>query len=72
MLGGQQEPVGQQARPAVQRPLRSYPRQFRKVIALGQMGKNYVGRLAVVLILKERSGCLVRKVTHPREHPLLH
>ena len=72
MLGSQQQPVGQQAGMAVQRPLRCDAGQLRKIIALRQMCKNHVCCLAVVLIFKEGCRCLVGEVAHPREHSLLY
>src|ERR1039458_2044105 len=72
MLRRQQQPVGQKAGPPVQRPLGRNPCQFSNIIALGKMGKNHIGRLTVVLVLKKRGRGFVREVADARKNALLH
>ena len=71
MLRCQQQAVGQQAGPAVQRALCRHPRQIGKIIAFREMRQDHIGRLAVVAVLQELGRGLVREVPHPRKHPLL-
>src|ERR1035437_2223092 len=72
MLRGQQEPVGQEAGPAVQGALGRDPRQLWKIIAFRQMRQNHVGGLTVVAVLEEPRRGLVGQVSYARKHSLLH
>jgi len=49
----QQQQIGQQTGPAVERALGGNPRQFGKIIAFREMCQNHVGRLTVVAVLKK-------------------
>ena len=56
MLRCEQQPVGQETGPSVEGTLGRDTRKLRKIIVFREMGKDYIGGLAVVCVQK-KLGC---------------